>query len=118
MEKFPTSSSTANKVSANVSTTVSNGASTSISTTAMVSLLRNHLPEAHADIAIEPSTRIWELDLDSLGLLEWVYELEANFECEFSDSQLESLHHITTVGDMAGLLYTAMADKPHSEKNP
>ena len=84
--------------------------------TAMVSLLRNHLPEAHANMVIESSTRIEELDLDSLGLLEWVYELEANFECEFGDAQLGSLHHIKTVGEMTSVLSEAMDERPNSER--
>ena len=77
-------------------------------TMVMVSLLKAHLAESHRDMVIEASTTVEQLDLDSLGLLEWVYDIEEYFDLELDDSQLELLHQLKSLGEMFSLFNVAI----------
>ncbi len=77
-------------------------------TRAMVSLLKAHLAESHRDMVIESSTTVEQLDLDSLALLEWVYDIEEYFDLELDESQLEPLHQLKTLGEMFGMFNAAI----------
>ena len=61
---------------------------------------------SNADIAAEINshTRLDSLNLDSLGVLEVVYELEDYFDITVDDSQLEKL---VTVKDMVAMVHHA-----------
>lgn len=77
----------------------------------MIELLRKHMPAARQDLPIDSTSIINDLELDSLALLEWVYEMEQLFGCELNDPQMELLNHVKTVDDVA-VLFSSVLGTP------
>lgn len=65
--------------------------------TKIVSILAAHLPGADAAILSDRLQPLAELELDSLSILEVIYELEEYFGFELSEPQLQEL---TTINDL------------------
>lgn len=65
--------------------------------TKIVSILAAHLPGTDAAILSDRLQPLAELELDSLSILEVIYELEEYFGFELSEPQLQEL---TTINDL------------------
>ncbi|NQV71091.1 MAG: acyl carrier protein [Pseudohongiella sp.] len=63
----------------------------------LVSILTTHLPDADTTILADRSQALAELNLDSLSILEVIYELEEYFGFELTEPQLQEL---TTIDDL------------------
>ena len=65
--------------------------------TKIISILAAHLPDTDAAILSDRLQPLAELELDSLSILEVIYELEEYFGFELSEPQLQEL---TTINDL------------------
>ena len=61
------------------------------------SKLISHLSHTQAAVTLDCTTSLRELDIDSLALMEVVYELEEYFATTVNDNDLKQ---ISTVGDL------------------
>ncbi len=59
--------------------------------------LTRHLPDIDEEFLQDSSLPLKDLNLDSLAVLEIIYELEEEFATELADSQLEA---ISTIDDL------------------
>lgn len=65
--------------------------------TKIISILAAHLPDTDTTILSDRLQPLAELELDSLSILEVIYELEEYFGLELSEQQLQEL---TTINDL------------------
>ena len=65
--------------------------------TKVLSILDAHLPDTGRSKHPDCSSPLAELELDSLSILEVIYELEEHFGFELSESQMKQL---TTIDDL------------------
>jgi acyl carrier protein len=69
--------------------------------TAVISQINLRFPQGDEHLVIDESTRLDDLVMDSLDLLELVYTLEAQFSIQTDEKLLADLQ---TVGDITALL--------------
>lgn len=66
-------------------------------TTKIVSILRAHIPDADAEMLSDRNRPLAEMELDSLSILEVIYETEEYFGFQLSEVELREL---TTIDDL------------------
>ena len=63
--------------------------------------LADHMPEPCCRSSVDPATRLLDLRLDSLAVLEVVYELEEQLDITV---ELSELHELLTVSDLVAAI--------------
>ncbi len=72
---------------------------------AVISQINSRCPQGDSNLSIDEQTRLDELVMDSLELLELIYTLEEQFSIQTDDRLLTKLQ---TVGDITAMLEQAM----------
>jgi acyl carrier protein len=73
---------------------------------AIISYIHMHCPQNDAHLVLSAATRLDELVLDSLELLELVFAMESRFGIETEE---ESLGEVSTLGDLVMLIDQALS---------
>jgi acyl carrier protein len=76
---------------------------------AVISQINIRYPQGDSNLSIGEQTRLDELVMDSLELLELIYTLEEQFSIETDDKLLTELQ---TVGDITAMLEQARVSEP------
>ena len=76
---------------------------------AVISQINIRCPQGDSNLSIGEQTRLDELVMDSLELLELIYTLEEQFSIETDDKLLTELQ---TVGDITAMLEQARVSEP------
>lgn len=65
--------------------------------TKIISILRNHIPDTDAEVLSDRMRPLAEMELDSLSILEVIYESEEYFGFQLSEAELREM---TTIDDL------------------
>lgn len=82
---------------------------------AVIASLRQYLSAEHNEAVLAPDTPLGTLGINSLQLVELVYELEVRFGLQVDEEQLVRLQ---TLGDLEAMFATARQDDVGPEYEP